>query len=134
MQAVAPSSTLINDDLGRLSALRESGLLDTPPEQALDRLTQLAAGILQAPIAMVNLVDDQREFCKSAFCASGQYVAGANSPLERSFCLYAVNAKQPLVVTDARRHPLVRTHPAVVKGEIGAYLGSAHETEKVTAP
>jgi PAS domain S-box-containing protein len=123
MQAAALRSAPVADDRGRLSALHESGLLDTAPEQALDRLTQLAARFLQVPIAMVNLVDDRREFCKSAFCTSGQYAAGASSPLERSFCLHAVRAKRPLVIPDAKRHPLVCVHPAVLRNEIGAYLG-----------
>lgn len=67
------------EELGRVAALRESGLLDTPPEEALDRLTRLAAGLQQAPIVMVNLLDDRREYCKSVFCTSGQYEAGSSS-------------------------------------------------------
>ena len=50
----------------RLEALREYQVLDTPPEQAFDDLTLLAAAICQTPIALVSLVDDKRQWFKSA--------------------------------------------------------------------
>ena len=44
-------------NLSRLSALQRTGLLDSPPDAAFDRLTRLATRILQAPVALVSLVD-----------------------------------------------------------------------------
>lgn len=108
---------------GRMSALYEAEMLDTPPEECLDRLTRLAAGLLGTPAALVNLLDDEREFCKSAFCGAGPYAAGQSSPLERSFCLHAVVSRRPVVIPDARLDPRVSRHPAVIRGEIGSYLG-----------
>ena len=49
----------------RLSILHQTGLLDTPSEPEFDRVTQLAARLLRAPIAAVTLVDENRQFFKS---------------------------------------------------------------------
>jgi hypothetical protein len=49
-------------DPGRLAALRATGLLDSPPEPSFDRLTRLAARIIRAPVALVSLVDADRQF------------------------------------------------------------------------
>ena len=53
-------------DPGRLAALRATGLLDSPPEPSFDRLTRLAARIIRAPVALVSLVDADRQFFKGA--------------------------------------------------------------------
>ena len=53
-------------DPARLAALRASGLLDTSPEPAFDRLTALASHCTGAPMALLTLVDAERQFIKSA--------------------------------------------------------------------
>ena len=53
------------DEARRLDALRQYHLLDTPPEQALDDLTALAAHICEAPISLISLVDEHRQWFKS---------------------------------------------------------------------
>ena len=50
----------------RLVALERLNLVDSPDDPAFDRLTRLAATILKAPVALVTLVDAQRQFLKSA--------------------------------------------------------------------
>jgi GAF domain-containing protein len=50
----------------RLAALRETGLLDTPPEEVFDRVTRLARSLLRAPVILVSLVDADRQFFKGA--------------------------------------------------------------------
>lgn len=49
-----------------MRSLDETALLDTLPEAAFDRLTRLAATLLHAPVALISLVDDRRQFFKSA--------------------------------------------------------------------
>jgi hypothetical protein len=49
----------------RLEALRRTSLLDSPPEEAFDRLTRLATTLLRVPVSIVSLVDDNRVFLKS---------------------------------------------------------------------
>lgn len=55
-------------DPARLAALRELDLLDTPDEEAFDRLTRLAARLLGTPTAFVSLVDAERQLFKSRVC------------------------------------------------------------------
>ena len=53
-------------DAERLAALRRTSLLDSPPEEAFDRLTRLATTLLRVPVALVSLVDGDRQFFKSS--------------------------------------------------------------------
>ncbi len=50
----------------RLAALRRTDLLDTPPEEAFDRLTRMAARLLGTPVSLISLVADDHQFFKSA--------------------------------------------------------------------
>ena len=106
----------------RVEALRRAELLDTPSEEVFDRLTRLAAKALEAPVSLFSLVDEHRQFCKSVVGLPDVWVSGRDSPLSYSFCQHAVAMGVPLVIEDARRHPLVRQDPATMRGVI-AYAG-----------
>ena len=84
------------DEEQRLATLHRLGILDTPEEQRFDRLTRLAAGILRVPVALVSLVDRDRQWFKSA-----HGVEVRQTPRESSFCAHAVAARELLVVPDA---------------------------------
>jgi GAF domain-containing protein len=84
------------DEEQRLATLHSLGILDTPEEQRFDRLTRLAAGILGVPVALVSLVDRERQWFKSA-----HGVEVRQTPRETSFCAHAVAARDLLVVPDA---------------------------------
>jgi PAS domain S-box-containing protein len=98
-------------------------LLDSPPEEAFDRLTRLASRLLGAPIALVTLVGDDRAFFKSAIGLPEPWATRRSTPLSHSFCRHVVTTGAPLVVEDARRHPLVRGNPAVRELRWIAYAG-----------
>ena len=91
----------------RLRALSATALLDSKPEQAFDRLTRLAARVLGAPVSLVSLVDRDRQFFKSAEGLAEPWLSERQTPLSHSFCQHVVTTNAPLVVTDARDHPLV---------------------------
>jgi PAS domain S-box-containing protein len=97
----------------RLAALRRTSLLDTPPEEAFDRLTRMAARLLGAPVALVSLVAEDYEFFKSATGLPEPWATRRSTPLAYSFCRHVIGSGASLVIEDARRHPLVRTSPAV---------------------
>jgi GAF domain-containing protein len=80
----------------RLAALRQYNILDTPAEQAYDDITALAAYICDAPIAIVNLVDGERQWFKSTvgFDLS-------ETSREVAFCAYTVLDRETMVVNDA---------------------------------
>ena len=107
----------------RLAAVTRTALLDTPPEEAFDRLTRMAARLLGAPVSLITLVTEDRQFFKSATGLPEPWASRRGSPLTHSFCRHVAVSGEPLVVEDTRRHPLLRTNPAV--GELGwiAYAG-----------
>jgi diguanylate cyclase (GGDEF)-like protein len=111
-------------DPARLEALRETRLLDRPPEVAFDRLTHLAQRILHAPVALISLVDDRRQFFKSAQGLPEPWASRRETPLSHSFCQHVVRSAGPLVVRDARVHPLVRQNLAIRDLGVIAYLGA----------
>lgn len=98
-------------------------LLDSPPEEAFDRLTRLAGRLLGAPVALVTFAGDDRVFFKSAIGLAEPWASRRSTPLSYSFCRHVISTGAPLVVEDARRHPLVRSNPAI--RELGwiAYAG-----------
>ncbi len=98
-------------------------LLDSPPEEAFDRLTRLAARLLGAPVALVTLADDDRVFFKSALGLPEPWASRRGTPLSYSFCRHVIASGAPLVVEDARRHPVVRTNPAIRELSWIAYAG-----------
>ncbi|MDP9349644.1 MAG: PAS domain S-box protein, partial [Gemmatimonadota bacterium] len=110
-------------DTRRLAALRRTGLLDSPPEPSFDRLTRLAARFLNAPVALVSLVDEDRQFFMSCVGLPEPWASDRETPVSHSFCRHVVAAEEPLVITDARQHPLVRDNPAVSELGVVAYAG-----------
>jgi sigma-B regulation protein RsbU (phosphoserine phosphatase) len=109
----------------RLAAVRSTGLLDTPAEPAFDRLADLAATFLDAPLAFVTLVDDTRSFWK-ACVGTGIDPADATSrqnAVEESFCQYVVGSREPLIIGDTRDNPVTRDNPAIEAMGVLAWAG-----------
>lgn len=93
----------------RLNALRELLLLDTPPEERYDRLARFAAEQLDMPIALLTLVDGQRQWFKSRVG-----VDVIETPRDISFCGHAIMSNELFVVEDASRDPRFSDNPVVV--------------------
>jgi hypothetical protein len=111
-------------DPTRLRQLHEMFLLDTPPEEAFDRLTRLTATVLNVPVALVSLVDSDRQFFKSCQGLGQPWASERETPLSHSFCQHVVAARRPLVITDAREHPLLRENQAIRDLGVVAYAGA----------
>lgn len=110
-------------DPNRLSKLDELMLLDSPAEEAFDRLTRLASQILDTPVSLVSLVDADRQFFKSYFGLPEPWASARETPLSHSFCQYVVATNEPLIVEDARQHPVLRDNRAVPDLNVIGYLG-----------
>lgn len=110
-------------DPERLRALERTGLLDTPPEKAFDDLTALVTRLLGTPVALVSLVDSDRQFFKSACGLKEPWASRRQTRLSHSFCKHVVASKESLVVNNAPEHPLVRKNLAVRDLGVVAYLG-----------
>ena len=117
------ASPPVVQDPARLEALRSTGLLDTRAEEEYDRLTRLAMNLLNAPVAQISLVDADRQFFKSAHGWDEPWASARETPLSHSICQHAVDAREPLVIEDARDHPLVRHSLAVRDLGVVAYAG-----------
>src|ERR671914_2989559 len=115
-----PPGARLNDPR-RLDALRTSGLLDTPSEEAFDRLTRLVTRLLDVPVALVTLVDGDRQFFKSCVGLPEPWAARRETPLSHSFCQYTVTTGEPLVIDDAREHPELRDNLGIPEIGIVAY-------------
>ena len=108
------------DEAERLSALRALMLLDTPREERFDRLVRFAAEQLDTPIAMVSLVDGQRQWFKARVGLDD-----TESARDVSFCGHAILKEEVFVVEDARSDPRFEDNPLVVgEPHIRFYAGA----------
>jgi signal transduction histidine kinase/CheY-like chemotaxis protein/GAF domain-containing protein len=107
----------------RLEALHRSGLLGSAPEEAFDRLTREVVERLHVPTAVVSFVDERRQVFKSAVGLGPELAKCMETPLSHSFCQHVVAAAEPLVVVDARQHPIVQNNLAVPDLGVIAYAG-----------
>lgn len=98
------------DELIRLASLRALKLLDTSPEERFDRLTRLAKSLFDVPIALISLVDSDRQWFKSR-----QGIQAEETPREISFCGHAILQNQLLLVPDATLDTRFADKPLVTK-------------------
>lgn len=109
-----PAPPVPDDEDVRLAALRRYSILDTKPDPAFDRITDLASRIFGVPIVLVTLVDEERQWFKSA-CG----LDITETPRGHAFCAYTIYDRSPLVVEDATRdlrflaNPLVTGQPHI---------------------
>lgn len=107
----------------RLAALHSLALLDTPPEERFDRFTRLAQRLFGVSIALMSLVDRDRQYFKSR---CGVDLTGI--PRSGSFCSYALQHDGAFVVEDAATDPRFRHSDLVAGAGIRFYAGAALET------
>jgi PAS domain S-box-containing protein len=107
----------------RIAALRRTGLLDSPTEASFDRLTRLASRLIGAPVALVSLVGEDRQFFKSCVGLPEPWASRRETPLSHSFCQHVIGTAEPLIIEDAREHPLVLDNLAIRDLSVVAYAG-----------
>jgi diguanylate cyclase (GGDEF)-like protein len=92
----------------RLNSLQELNVLDTPPEERFDRVTRLAKSLFQVPIALVSLVDENRQWFKSCFG-----VDASETGRDISFCGHAILQDGVFVIEDASKDERFDDNPLV---------------------
>jgi diguanylate cyclase (GGDEF)-like protein/PAS domain S-box-containing protein len=90
------SNPISTGDLQRVQSLRALGLLDSQPDARYDRLTRIAAATFRMPIAVISLVDAERQWFKSSLGLSLQ-----ETPRSVAFCNHTIAQAEAMVVTDA---------------------------------
>ena len=108
------------DESARLAALRKYKILDTDPERAFDDLTLLASHICATPIALISLVDAERQWFKSRIG-----ISIAETSRSVSFCTHAIKQRELYVVHDTTSHDIFRDNPFVTaENGIRFYAGA----------
>src|SRR6266542_3372704 len=108
------TSPVKNNEARRLKVLWQYEILDTVPEEVFDDLTELAARICEAPIALISLIDEDRQWFKSAVG-----VTIRETSRDISFCAHAILNNDLLIVPDAtqdgrfKNNPLVTADPKI---------------------
>lgn len=77
-------------DPTRLSAVRDTGLLDSPPEQAFDRVTRTASRILGTNGSLVTLLDQDRQYLKNSHGLPQPWASHGRTPLSHSHCKFVL--------------------------------------------
>jgi GAF domain-containing protein len=103
-----PAAALPRDENARLAALRSLGVLDTPAEERFDRITRVASALFDVPIALVSLVDANRQWFKS--CVGLDI---PETPRAVSFCAHAILGEGTLVIPDTLDDPRFADNPFV---------------------
>lgn len=106
MPAIIPKSLEPHATSTRLNALRQYGVLDTASEPSFDDLTELAAAICEVPVAMISLIDRDRQWFKSKLGVLHQ-----ESPVEHSVCAHALDCVAMLEIPDTTLDPRTQNNP-----------------------
>lgn len=93
----------------RLASLHGLNILDTPPEERFDRITRIAAATFDVPVALVSLIDENRQWFKSA-CGAPI----GDTPRDVSFCAHAILQKDVMIVPDTLLDDRFADNPVVV--------------------
>ncbi|MCX6110920.1 MAG: PAS domain S-box protein [Proteobacteria bacterium] len=118
------SARVPDDEVQRLAALRELGVLDTATDSRFDDITLLASQICGTPIALVSLVDESRQWFKSRVGLDA-----TETPRDIAFCAHAILESQTFIVPDALEDRRFAGNPLVTGGpKVRFYAGSQLRT------
>lgn len=98
----------LNDEPGRLAALRRLDVLDTAPEEPFENVVSLVRTVLGVPIATVTLVDEDRQWFKAH-----RGMGVSETPRNVSFCSHAIRQSEPFLIDDARLDARFADNPLV---------------------
>lgn len=109
----------------RLEALKSTFLLDSKPSKRFDKITELVADIFDVPIALVSLVDAERQWFLSN-CG----LSVPQTSRDVAFCAHAIHEDEILVIEDASNHPVFKDSPSVTgEPSIQFYAGAVIRDE-----
>ena len=98
------------DEQRRLASLHALRILDTEPDERFDRITRLASALFNAPIALVSLIDEDRQWFKSCYGLNVK-----ETSRDAAFCAHVVYDREPMVVPDALLDARFADNPLVIQ-------------------
>ena len=124
MDKSRPAYPEVPDEQARVLALHRYAVLDTAPEESFDRIARLAKATLGVPIALISLVDRDRQWLKA-----NEGLSVRETPRDVSFCTHAICQDVPMLVMDATADARFRDNPLVTGDpSIRFYLGAPLHT------
>ena len=102
-------ASIPDDEEQRLVSLRKLKILDSEPEERFDRVTRLAAALFDVPMAVISLVDENRQWFKSCFGVNAK-----ETPRDAAFCAHVVYNREPMIVPDTFQDVRFADNPLVV--------------------
>ena len=121
-----PAAQPPDNEIQRLNALNEYRILGTKPEQSYDDITNIASSVCSTPIALLSLIDTDRQWFKSKVGVEIQ-----ETPRDWSFCAHAIHSSDPLIIPDALMDDRFRDNPLVCGDpNIRLYAGFPLENSK----
>ncbi len=118
-ETVPPAGCVVDFEDQRLAALYSYDVLDTQPEESFDRITRLVKMTIGTPIAVVSLVDRDRQWFKSH-----DGTDTVETPRNISFCTHTIQKNEPLIVPNALDDPRFALSPLVTcENGVRFYVG-----------
>lgn len=110
-------------DQARLRAISEADLFPGVPEPTFDPYARIVARLLDVPVALVSIVDDEQQFFPAQVGLGEPWASRGGTPLSMSFCQHVVRGDAPLVVVDSTGDDRVSGNLAIQELDVIAYLG-----------
>ena len=111
---------IVKSEAQRLKVLWQYDVLDTVPEEVFDDLTELAARICEAPIALISLIDEDRQWFKAKVG-----VSLSETSRDISFCAHAIKQQDLFIIPDATQDARFANNPLVISDpKIRFYAGA----------
>ena len=102
-------ATIPSDEERRIASLHALKILDTEPEERFDRVTRLATALFDVPMALISVIDENRQWFKSC--------VGLNvneTPRDAAFCAHVVYSREPMIVSDTFQNSRFADNPLVI--------------------
>lgn len=98
-------------DPARIQAVNNTGLMDAGRQAAFDRLAQLAAKIIDAPLTIVSLVGAEKQYFVADYGLASPFKESRELPIDSSICRYTLEGES-IISSNATNDPLLRFHPS----------------------